>query len=104
MGVKSVNKVATATEADWSFYEDDATVAVVERAARDVARMYEGRGIERCDLAQDALLMVAIRPEMVEKHRGYPAYLYRDVHSLLVQQCKREVDRETVSYEKAGIE
>lgn len=60
----SDSKVDVATEADWSFYENDAVRAAVGRATRSVAGKFVGT-VDVNDLEQDALLFLAVRPKMV---------------------------------------
>lgn len=89
----SENKVATATkaDADWSFYEDESAMAAIQRAAREVHSMFRDRlCIDFEDVLHDALLHVAVRPEMVARHEGSPVFLYRDVRRAMMEKADRE--------------
>lgn len=64
----SRSKVATATEADWSFTTDEVLMASVRWAAAKAARQFEL--VEFDDAYQDALLCLAVRPEWVAGARA----------------------------------
>jgi len=60
------SKVATATEADWSFTSNSEVMLAVKGAARKAAREFDQ--IEMADAEQDALLWLAVRPDEVGKY------------------------------------
>ena len=89
-------KVDVATEADWSFYENDAVVAAASQAAHSVASKFIDIA-EFDDLEQDALLFLAVRPEMVATYvadtdGGMKALQWR-VYRYLYEEAEREAVR-----------
>lgn len=97
-------KVDIATEADWSFYENRAVRVAAGRAARAVAGKFPGV-TDLSDLEQDALLFLAVRPEMVaaciaDDAKGMSRLQWRVFH-YLYEQVEREAARSnrTVSSE-----
>ena len=60
-------KVDIATEADWSFMDNPDVVRTASHAAHAIARKYEGV-VEEEDLQQEALLYLAVRPDMIAAH------------------------------------
>jgi len=102
--VSNPRKVDVATEADWSFYENDAVVAAASQAAHSVASKFIDIA-EFDDLEQDALLFLAVRPEMVadciaDDTKGMSRLQWRVFH-YLYEQAEREAVRSnrTVSVE-----
>lgn len=73
--------IATATEADWTFMGDGLAVKALEGAAHRAAREFEAVKYE--DAFQDAVLWLAVRPEVYDRARasGDYARLYQDVYA-----------------------
>jgi DNA-directed RNA polymerase specialized sigma24 family protein len=70
---------------DWTILEGEGVMDAVERAAREVARSYPT--FEAEDLAQDACLLVALRPDEYRVDLGVLHFrLVRD----LIDQVKTE--------------
>jgi hypothetical protein len=67
----SRSKVATATEADWSFITNERIMQAVRWAAAKAARQFEL--IDFDDAEQDVLLYLAVRPELVARVEGLKA-------------------------------
>lgn len=66
----SKNKVEAATieDADWSFYGDADVMDAVRRAVRHASSLFERA--EADDLEHDALLHLAVRPDMIDQYRS----------------------------------
>jgi hypothetical protein len=98
------SKVDIATEADWSFYENRAVRRAAGSAARTVADKFPDTA-DVSDLEQDALLFLAVRPEMVATYvgNGRPGMkaLWRRIYRYLYERAEREAVRSnrTVSSE-----
>lgn len=75
-----------ATEATWDFADNEEIVAAIQGATRKVVGWREGASEE--DLLQDAMLYVAVRPELVANH---PARIHHDVIRHLMAQDKKVV-------------
>ena len=100
-------KVDIATEADWSFYENSDVRVAAGRAARAVAGKFSGTA-DVSDLEQDALLFLAVRPEMVATYvadgdGGMKAIQWR-AYRYLYERAEREAVRSnrTVSTDAPG--
>lgn len=92
-------KVELATEADWGFMSDPRALEAVEKAARKAA--YEFELVEYDDAQQDALLWLAVRPEMVAKAQATEGYrqLSQDIYTnALRKPAVAESDRQKASY------
>ncbi|MGL5825591.1 MAG: hypothetical protein ACRCYU_12390 [Nocardioides sp.] len=92
----SKNRVQAATfdDADWSFCEDAEAVEAVEWAARKAARLFEH--VDYGDAQQDALLWLAVRPELHRRHAEAGNYrqLGQDVYAhALREPAAAESDR-----------
>lgn len=76
------SRVSTATEADWSYMEDDKAMDALTQAVRKVAREFEAV-VELEDARQDALLWLAVRPERVARAQRDDDYgqLYQDIYA-----------------------
>ena len=102
-------KVDIATEADWSFMDNPDVVRSVSHAAHAIARKYEGV-VEEEDLSQEALLYLAVSPDMIAAHLADPDkginYVDWDLRSYLDHMVTPEVRRSnrTVSSESLPVE
>lgn len=90
----SANKVETATEADWSFYENADVLKSVKSAAIKASREFEM--VEFEDAQQDALLWLSVRPERVARALESKDFtqLTQDIYAhALREPAVRESDR-----------
>lgn len=93
----------TATEADWSFMGHPEVMDAVIGAAKRLERQY---GEEFRDCEHDALLWMAVRPEIIAKHVGTGRFdqLSLDCYSGLSKRQSRSRRIEAVSYEGEFLE
>ncbi|MEU8133208.1 hypothetical protein [Streptodolium elevatio] len=86
--------------ADWSVMDDPETLKVAERAARRLAEQYaDTRTIEYEDAFQEAVIILASKPQMVREcltdpHLGYGVLATR-LHQHLVMKVRTEASRRT---------
>lgn len=59
----------TATEADWSWVGEPAFERAIDRAVRKAMDRFDDMMLERDDLRQDAVLWLAVRPDLIAKAR-----------------------------------
>lgn len=95
-------KWETATEADWSFMEDEEITEAIEVAARRAGRSFDNADLD--DFRQDARLHLAVSPEMLERWRKNVAdmqqpkariasianRIYGDLRKRLISESERE--------------
>ena len=93
--MKSVNKVQTATEADWSFFSDERAVKAVEQAALKAERKFEHIDYE--DAYQDALLWLSVRPGRYQQatEDGNWPQLRQDIYSPLAKRLKAQAKKQS---------
>jgi hypothetical protein len=99
----------TAEEAltDWSFSENPAVIAVIERAARTAAGKYGDTGTaEYGDALQDGMILVATKRDLqdaVARVDAEPGLLYarlgRDLTNLYQREAEKRVPARRTSWE-----
>lgn len=68
MANPSRSETAMAEDCDWSFVGERAFEKAIDSAVRKAASRFDG--IDEEDVRQDAILWLAVRPELIERHRA----------------------------------